>query len=154
LLRTKILARIAAFVVNRRTMQRRAFRIVSQTGIRYRNSSLSKSLEQLPGSAPQAGDRFPWLRLKLTAGGPVEDMFQKASDLRFNLFLTESPAGEGLPEFADLVRTWRITKDAENDRELARVQIPAPSFYLVRPDGYVGLCGTSFDAATVKSYLL
>lgn len=155
LLRTKILARIAAFAVNRRTMQRRAFRIVSQTGIRYRKSPLSKSLEQLPESAPQAGDRFPWLQLKLSEGGPVEDMFQKACDLRFNLFLTgQSPAGEGWSEFAHLVRTCTIPKDAGNDRELARVQIPARSFYLVRPDGYVGLCGTSFDAASVKSYLL
>src|SRR5262249_26225242 len=85
LLRTKILARIAAFAVNRKSVQRRAFRIVSQTGIRYRKSPLSKSLEQLPEGAPQAGDRFPWLRLKLTAAGAIEDMFQKASDLQFNL---------------------------------------------------------------------
>ena len=155
LLRTKVLARIAAFAVNRRTVQRRAFRIVSQTGIRYRKSSLSKSLEQLPESAPQAGDRFPWLRLKLSAGGPVEDMFQKACDLQFNLFLAgQSSAGDGLSEFGHLLRTWTIAKDPGNDRELERVQIPARSFYLVRPDGYVGLCGMSFDAASVKSYLL
>src|SRR5262249_15099976 len=100
LLRTKILARVAAFVVNRKSMQRRAFRVVSQTGIRYRNSSLSKALEPLPETAPQAGDRFPWLRLKQTAGGPVEDLYQKASDMQFNLFLMgQSAASGGLSEF-------------------------------------------------------
>lgn len=154
LLRTKVLARIAAFAVNRKSMQRRAFRIVSQMGIRYRKSPLSKSLDQLPDAAPQAGDRFPWLRLKLAAGGPAEDMFQKARDMQFNLFLVgQSSAGTGMPEFGDLCRTWVIPKDAVNDRELARVQIPQPAFYLVRPDGYIGLCGARFDAVRAKDYL-
>lgn len=154
LLRTKILARLAAFAVNRKSVQRRAFRIVSQTGIRYRKSSLSKSLDQLPASAPQAGDRFPWLRLALTVTGPVEDLFQRASDLQFNLFLMgQSSLGGGMPDLGDRVRTWVIPKDAGNNRELTRVQIPQPSFYLVRPDGYIGLCGVRFDAVRVKDYL-
>jgi 2-polyprenyl-6-methoxyphenol hydroxylase-like FAD-dependent oxidoreductase len=154
LLRTKILARIAAFAVNRKSVQRRAFRVVSQIGIRYRKSSLSKSLDQLPPTAPQAGDRFPWLRLKLKAAGPVEDMFQKASDLQFNLIVLGQAANNGgLTEFGHFLRTWVIPKDADNDRELRRVQIPARSFYLVRPDGYVGLCGVNFDAVRVKDYL-
>jgi 2-polyprenyl-6-methoxyphenol hydroxylase-like FAD-dependent oxidoreductase len=154
LLRTKILARVAAFAVNRKAVQRRAFRIVSQTGIRYRKSPLSKSLEQLPAAAPQAGDRFPWLRLKLRTGGAVEDLYQKASDMHFNLYLMgQSSVVGGLPEFGDLLRTWVVPKDADNDRELSRVQIPKPSFYLVRPDGYVGLCGVRFDAVRVKDYL-
>lgn len=153
-LRTKILARIAGSIVNRKSMQRRAFRIVSQMGIRYPKSSLSKSLDQLPKTAPQAGDRFPWLRLRLTAGGPAEDMFQKARDTQFNLFLIgQSSVGVGMAELGDLIRTWVIPKDASNDRELARVQIPQPSFYLVRPDGYIGLCGARFDAVRVKDYL-
>ena len=53
---------------------------MSQTGIEYRKSALSKALEGLPDSAPQSGDRFPWLRLKLRGDGPVEDMFQKFDD--------------------------------------------------------------------------
>ena len=74
-----------------------AFRTVSQTGIRYPKSFLSKSLNGLPDTAPQAGDRFPWLRLKFTAGGPVEDLFQKLSDMYFHLILLGQPP---LPENA------------------------------------------------------
>jgi 2-polyprenyl-6-methoxyphenol hydroxylase-like FAD-dependent oxidoreductase len=70
LLRTKILARIAAFAVNRRAIQRVAFRTISQTGIHYPKSFLSKSLGGLPETAPQAGDRFAWLRLKFVATNP------------------------------------------------------------------------------------
>ena len=48
LLRTKVLARIAAFAMSLERVQRIAFRTVSQTGIDYRKSPLSKSLEGLP----------------------------------------------------------------------------------------------------------
>jgi len=154
LLRTKILARIAAFAVNRKAVQRIAFRTVSQTGIRYPKSSLSKSLDTLPDTAPQAGDRFPWLRLKFVANEAVEDLFQKLSDTHFNLILIgQPPLLEGAMDFGDLLRIHVIPRDPVNDQELARVQIPQPSFYLVRPDGYVGLCGTRLEAGGVRSYV-
>ena len=92
LLRTKILARIAAFAMTLERLQKLAFRTVSQTGIEYRKSALSKSLEGLPDSAPQSGDRFPWLRLKLRGDGPVEDMFQKFDDTGFNLIVFGQPS--------------------------------------------------------------
>jgi hypothetical protein len=38
--------------------------------IRYPKSSLSRSLDSLPETAPQAGDPFPWLRLKLSPLAP------------------------------------------------------------------------------------
>jgi 2-polyprenyl-6-methoxyphenol hydroxylase-like FAD-dependent oxidoreductase len=154
LLRTKILARIAAFAVNRKAVQRMAFRTISQTGIRYPQSFLSKSLDGLPHTAPQAGDRFPWLRLKFAANGPVEDLFQKLSDTHFNLISMGQPSlPEGALGFGDLLRIYAIPCDPANDEELARVQIPQPSFYLIRPDGYVGLCGTRVETGAVRDYV-
>src|SRR5687767_501124 len=67
LFRTQILARIVAFAMGRERIQRVAFRTISQTGIRYRNSRLSQTLPGLPDGAPRAGDRFPWLHLKFEA---------------------------------------------------------------------------------------
>ena len=140
LLRTKILARIAAFAMGFERMQRLAFRTVSQTAIEYRKSALSKSLEGLPDSAPHAGDRFPWLRLKLGDGGPVEDLFQKFDDLGFDLFLfgQSVPAGQGRSATSSGCMPSRPTRPTMPSW---RAGIPQPSFYLVRPDGYVGLCG-------------
>ncbi len=153
LLRTKILARIAAFAVNRKAVQRMAFRTVSQTGIRYPKSSLSRSLDGLPDTAPRAGDRFPWLRLKLATNGAIEDLFQKLSDTCFNLILIGQPRlPEGALDFGDLLRIHAIPGEPANDRELARAQLPQPSFYLVRPDGYVGLCGTRWEAGAIRRY--
>ena len=154
LLRTKILARIAAFVVNRKAVQRMAFRTISQTGIRYPKSFLSRSSDGLPHTAPQAGARFPWLRLKFAANGPVEDLFQKLSDTHFNLILIgQPPAPEDALGLGDLLRIYAIPSDPANDEELARVQIPQPSFYLIRPDGYVGLCGARLEAGGVRDYV-
>ena len=152
LLRTKVLARLAAFAMARKPVQRFAFRTVSQIGIHYRGSALSESAAGLPEEAPGAGDRFPWLHLKLQAGGPVEDLFQKFDDLRFHLFV----AGQPIPQLAipeSLLQVHAIPSDTANDAELARLHIPQASFYLVRPDGYVGLAGTKLEAGTAERYL-
>jgi 2-polyprenyl-6-methoxyphenol hydroxylase-like FAD-dependent oxidoreductase len=154
LLRTQILARIAAFAMSRERIQRAAFRVVSQTGIHYRTSPLSKSLDGLPNGAPRAGDRFPWLRLKLRANGPIEDLFQKLDDTRLNLIVMGQPSPpEGALKIGDLLRIHAIPVDPFNDKELARAQFHLPSFYLVRPDGHVGLCGIYLDAAAVFAYV-
>jgi 2-polyprenyl-6-methoxyphenol hydroxylase-like FAD-dependent oxidoreductase len=154
LLRTKILARIAAFAMSREPIQRFAFRVVSQTGIHYRRSSLSESLEGLPDGAPRAGDRFPWLRLKLQANGAVEDLFEKLDDTQFNLVVIGQPAPPDVaPGLGDLLRIHAIPADPVNDAELARARIAQPSFYLVRPDGHVGLCGIRLEATAVDRYV-
>jgi len=154
LLRTKIVARIAAFAMSRERIQTAAFRIVSQIGINYRKSSLSKSLEALPDGAPREGDRFPWLRLKFQANGLVEDLFQKIDDTQFNLIVTgQSPPSDGASGFDELLRVHVIPSDPTNDAELARARIPKPSFYVLRPDGHVGLCGIRLEAPAMKNYL-
>jgi hypothetical protein len=153
LFRTQVIARIAALAMHRESIQRLAFRAISQTGISYPGSTLSKSMEGLPHKAPRAGDRFPWLKLRLQAGGPVEDLFQKCDDTQFNLIVIGQPApsGEALGLGA-LLRVHVIPADPANDQELARAQIPQPSFYLLRPDGHVGLCGVRLEAGAVARY--
>ena len=152
LFRTKILARIMAFAMGRERIQRAAFRIISQTGINYRGSRLSKSLDGLPEKGPNAGDRFPWLRLKFDASGSVEDLFDRLDDTRFALIVIGQDGPDDSP-FRDFVLLHSVASDPVNDTELARVQIPRPSFYLLRPDGHVGLCGARLDIQAVKTYL-
>ena len=154
LFRTRILARIAAFAMTFERAKQLAFRTVSQTGIAYRESPLSKMLPGLPDGAPRAGDRFPWLRLRFQANGPVEDLFQKLDDTRFNLIVTGQLApSTGAFQPDDLLLTHVIPGDPDNDSELARARISGPAFYLLRPDGHVGLAGTRFDAGAVNAYL-
>jgi hypothetical protein len=155
LFRTRILARIAAFAMRRERIRKLAFRTISQTGIRYPDSPLSQTLAGLPDGTPRGGDRFPWLRLKFQVDGPTEDLFQRLDDTRFNLIVIGQPftVGGG-PDLGDMVRVHPIPDDPANGRELARAQIRGPAFYLLRPDGHVGLAGARLDAGAVGRYLL
>src|SRR5437899_5221635 len=154
MLRTQIVARIAAFAMTLSRVRKIAFRTISQIGISYRESPLSKMLPGLPDGGPRAGDRFPWLQLRFQANGPVEDLFQKLDDTRFNLIVTGQPAPSAAAIApGDLLRTHVIPGDPDNDSELARARISGPAFYLLRPDGHVGLAGTRFDAEAVNAYL-
>jgi hypothetical protein len=114
---------------------------------------VSQTLAGLPEGAPRAGDRFPWLNLKLTPNGPTEDFFQKLDDTRFTLVLTGQPAPRDGAAPGDLLRTHVIPHDPANDKELARAGIPHLAFYLIRPDGYIGLCGGRMEAQDVTRYL-
>jgi 2-polyprenyl-6-methoxyphenol hydroxylase-like FAD-dependent oxidoreductase len=152
--RTRIQARMLAFAMTVERIRTLAFRTISQTGIRYANSPLSQTLAGLPGDAPRAGDRFPWLRLKFRADGAPEDVFQRLDDTRFNLILIGQPMPTEGPAIAgDLLRVHVVPGDPVNERELARARIRAPAFYLLRPDGHVGLAGARLQAGAVGRYL-
>jgi 2-polyprenyl-6-methoxyphenol hydroxylase-like FAD-dependent oxidoreductase len=154
LFRTRILAKAMALAMRLQRIRKLAFLTISQTGIAYPDSPLSETLPGLPKGAPRAGDRFPWLRLKLSPNGPVEDLYGKLDDTRFTLIVIGLPAPpSGVSVLGDLLRLLVVPPDPANDRELARVHIPQPAFYLLRPDGHVGLAGTRLEAAAVTRYL-
>ena len=154
LIRTRVLARIVAFAMTRARVRRFAFRTVSQIGIRYRRSSLSQTLPGVPANAPRAGDRFPWLKLALKEGGPVEDLFERLDDTCFNLIVIGQPAPENAaPGLGGLLRACEVPDAEHNERELARAGLSRPAFYLLRPDGHVGLAGTRLDVDALRRYL-
>jgi len=150
LLRTKIIARIAATVMRFEPVRRLAFRTISQIGIAYPQSSLSQSSSRVPKRAPVAGDRFPWLRLKLNAAA-AKDFYRELDDIRFNLLVI----GQVSPSvnLGDLVKIHVVPQDPSNAAALTRIGVGGPSFYLLRPDGHVGICGAGFDAGGIARYL-
>ncbi len=154
LFRTQVLAKVMALAMRLERVQRLAFRTISQTGIRYPDSPLSETLPGMPEAAPRAGDRFPWLKLKLSPNSSVEDLYQRLDDTRFTLLVigqsTPPAVASGL---GDLVSILAVPSDSANEQEFARLDVPQPAFYLLRPDGYVGLAGTRLDTETVTRYL-
>src|SRR5262249_50710175 len=155
LMRTRLLAKIAARAMVFERARKLAFLTLSQTGISYPRSALSQSTGQLPREAPKAGDRFPWVKLKLRPSGPAVDIYQALDDRRFNLlvFGSTDQARFELGSLGQLVTTWVIPDSVENRNEMGRAHIPASSFFLLRPDGHVGLRGTTADPATIREYL-
>ena len=95
------------------------------------------------------------MHLRFRTDGPREDLFQRLDDTRFNLlvFGQAAPASERLG-FGDQLEVHAIPSDPDNVKELARVSINGPAFYLVRPDGHVALAGTRFDEAAVKNWFV
>jgi 2-polyprenyl-6-methoxyphenol hydroxylase-like FAD-dependent oxidoreductase len=154
LLRTRVVPKMVALAMRSERVRRVAFRTISQIGIHYRDSTLSETLPGMPAAGPRAGDRFPWMRLTFSAGKPPEDLYRKLDDTRFTLIVVGQPDTPAeLAGFEDLLRILVIPNDPANERELARVQIPRPAFYVLRPDGHVGLCGIQLDPAAVTRYL-
>ncbi len=92
LFRTQIIARVAALAMTRERV--REARVSHHLPDRHPlpQGPLSQTLPGLPKGAPLAGDRFPWLQLKFEPDGPVEDLFQKLDDTRFNLLVIGQPA--------------------------------------------------------------
>jgi 2-polyprenyl-6-methoxyphenol hydroxylase-like FAD-dependent oxidoreductase len=152
ILRTQLIARVAAFGMRFPGLQRLLFRSISQIGIRYRRSPLSRNLPGLAASGPQAGDRFPWLRFKSQDGAAERDLFACLDDTRFNLILIGQESAP-LPGYDELVRAQVIPATAENAASLALARLPQRGFFLCRPDGHIGLAGTHLDVAACVRYL-
>ena len=154
LMRTRLLAKLVAFAMRSERVRQLAFRTVSQIGISYYGSPLAQNLSGVQADAPRAGDRFPWLRLRLRPDGPIEDLFRALSDLQMHLLLfgQAAPADD---EFAAPggLRVHAVPADADNAAELRRAKIAAPSFYLLRPDGHVGLAGGLLEPGVIARYL-
>jgi 2-polyprenyl-6-methoxyphenol hydroxylase-like FAD-dependent oxidoreductase len=151
--RTRIATTLVGWAMKRKGVRRAAFRTLSQIGISYPRSALSQSLDGVPKRGPQAGDRFPWMQLRFGTEAPREDLFERLDDTAFNLLAighrVPSLSGLGL---GDQIRVHDIPADAENAKTLTAASIQGPAFYLLRPDGHIGLVGTHVEAGAIEEW--
>jgi 2-polyprenyl-6-methoxyphenol hydroxylase-like FAD-dependent oxidoreductase len=152
-LRTRILPNVAAIAMKPKFMRRAAFLTLSQIAIEYRASPLSRTLAGVAKGSPRAGERFPWLQLAFADGRGTEDLFQRLDDTKFNLLVIGQPAPSterlGL---GDLLASHVVPFEGGNIRALAAVAITAPAYYLLRPDGHIGLAGTGVDEVEIRRW--
>ena len=134
LFRTRVVARILAAAMSLARINdwhfARSPRSVSPTRI----APCPKRSRACP-PARRARATVPWPRLKLSADGPAEDLFEGSmTPIHPDRDRAARTSGR-VPGHGDLLV---IPEDPANDRELARADIPRQAFYLLRPDGDVG----------------
>jgi FAD binding domain-containing protein len=152
--RTRIVTKIAALMMKIDRAQKAVFRGLSQTGIGYRQSPLSRTLDGLSQKAPRAGDRFPWMQLRFQSGTASEDVFERLDDTKFNLIVVGQPAPDAESfGLGDLLQVHSVAAVEENARALETASVATPSYYLLRPDGHVGLAGTRLEIDAVKKWI-
>ena len=62
-----------------------------------------------------------------------------------------APSLEGLG-LGDMLQLHAVPSDPENDAALAGASIAGPSYYVLRPDGHIGLTGTVFQEGDLKRW--
>jgi hypothetical protein len=91
------------------------------------------------------------MKLVIASGAPAEDIFARLDDTRFNLVII----GQQVPELPTAwpIAVHEILDAGTNIATLARANICVPCYFLLRPDGYIGLTGKRLRTSDVQQYI-
>jgi 2-polyprenyl-6-methoxyphenol hydroxylase-like FAD-dependent oxidoreductase len=145
----------ASFVIRRKERRARAFRFVSQLGIRYARSPIVGGETRGFAGGPPPGSRAP--DAPLLAAGQRTTLFRQLSATKHDLLVF----GEAMP---DELRQWAAANAAwvelhqiaasDDDAGLARRRygVTGPAVYLIRPDGYVAFRAAGDSLAPIAAF--
>jgi 2-polyprenyl-6-methoxyphenol hydroxylase-like FAD-dependent oxidoreductase len=136
--RTRLVPVIVPRLFRTRAARRLMFRIISQTGVAYRDSPLSQGR----AGRVHGGDRLPWSQ--------APDNFAALDALAWQVHVY----GEAAPEITAACRERHLALHVFPWRAaLRRRGLRRDAVYLVRPDGHVALADPTARAATLAAYL-
>ena len=149
-MRTVFAGMIIPRVMSSRTRRGRAFRLVSQLGIRYRSSPIVEEGEPRLKTGPEAGDRFP--DAKVSVRGKASTLHRELRGPRFHLLLCgpeTSWAASAIIEletkYGGLLSIRHLSRDGSESAlvdptgiALDLLGVRSVGSYIIRPDGYVG----------------
>jgi len=136
--RDLLFKRVVPLLLRSQSVRRKAFRIISQTRIHYRESPLScGAVRSLHG-----GDRLPWVE--------SFDNFAPLKSLDWQVHVYGQVSG-AMREFGQQrslpIHTFKWGKDAED------AGFDKNAMYLVRPDGHIALASKNQDVSKLIDYL-
>ncbi|HEX7049851.1 MAG TPA: FAD-dependent monooxygenase [Longimicrobiales bacterium] len=164
-LRNLLLPHLLPWLMASRSRRARLFRFISQLGIRYRRSPLSREAEPRLRRGPLAGDRLP--DAELTRDGHPTSLQRETAGPRLHLLLCGAPeAWDDAPvptlraHFGDLLAVHRLTRTPAPGAlvdpagtAFARLGIETAAQYLVRPDGHIAFRCAGTDLEALRRYL-
>jgi 2-polyprenyl-6-methoxyphenol hydroxylase-like FAD-dependent oxidoreductase len=140
--RTKVVPRIVPLLVKFPPVPHFMFRTVSQTGISYRDSTLSEGA----AGAVHGGDRLPWVRTS-----PNEDNFIPLTSLSWQVHIYGEPQRGVAEACSELQLACHVFAWIP---EMGRAGFKRGSLYLVRPDGHVALADPDGDPERLGDYFV
>jgi 2-polyprenyl-6-methoxyphenol hydroxylase-like FAD-dependent oxidoreductase len=158
--RVHLMPRIVALLPKEKHAARFAFRLISQIGIHYRDSSLSRDASQgsFPINTPKPGDRLPFVLFQ--EDNRSVNIQDKVKDPALHLLLfsgsllTDAPE---IDEFHELATQHDVRREIvpfrSETKDLYKIfGIRNTGFYLVRPDMYIGCRSSQLEAVFLQNY--
>lgn len=160
LFRLHIFPALARRLMQRTVVRERVFRLVSQIGIHYRGSSLSRSAGVLK---VRAGDRLPWVQV-----GPAparRSVYEWLAAPGFHLLMLQrDPAGLDAAAaqwqrrlaaafFPGCFTVHAVPGGPDAEALFQALGATGRALVLVRPDQYLAYVDARFDVAAVDAYL-
>jgi hypothetical protein len=158
--RVHVIPRLVALIPKEKHLLRFAFRLISQIGIHYRNSSLSRaaSVGSFPRKAPRPGDRLPFATFQ--EDEKVINIQDRVKAPAFNLLLLSKNNSEEIKAIRDLVGKYidmiqiEVISFSRATTDLYKAfRVQNGGCYLVRPDMYIAYRSVSFNEEHLKAFL-
>lgn len=150
LLRTNVLPPVASYILSLDSVRNFIFPLISQTGINYRHSSLSRHTGD-EDFRVKAGDRLPYVVLDETG------IYDRLREPKFHLlaFSNEESEYQGLK--AKLESEYAALIDFNgfqlNDDVVETFGADGTFIVFLRPDNYIGFISSKLSFGEVENYL-
>ena len=147
-IRTTIFPPVAGFMASLETVSKRVFPLISQTGINYRNASLSQHTDD-ESDHVKAGDRMPYFEVD------GKSIFDKLKEPKFHLIRfskgeIEDACGDFLQNFGHLA-DCQVVHISERVHEIFQREDDFSVF--LRPDNHIAFISSEITPNTVREYL-
>jgi 2-polyprenyl-6-methoxyphenol hydroxylase-like FAD-dependent oxidoreductase len=149
-LRTNVFPAVAKYILGLDTVKHFIFPLISQIGINYRHSSLSRHLGDKDFEV-KAGDRMPYFLI----GG--ESVYEKLRHPNFHLLVfsnkqdyTQTLRQELGSQYAELVDFNAVPL---HPQVVEAFGTDKPFHLLLRPDNYIGFISTETSLGSLRDYL-
>jgi 2-polyprenyl-6-methoxyphenol hydroxylase-like FAD-dependent oxidoreductase len=159
--RVHVIPRLVALIPKEKHLRRFAFRLISQIGIHYRNSSLSRdgSRGSFPRKAPRPGDRLPFATFH--ENNELINIQDKVKAPAFHLLLFSKNISEEkikaicalVDQYSNVIRMEVISFSRSTTDLYEAFGVQNGGYYLVRPDLYIAHRSAKFNVEHLKAFL-